>query len=489
MSTTLRRFFALALVWVASTVFFLGFGADAQRPFIGFPLDDTWIHFSFARNLVQYDAFGLNPFEPSSGSTSPLWVALLAFLKALAGLPFEVSALGMGIFFVFLTALCVEKLVRLMTGEDEAGFYAAILVLLSGRFLWGAFSGMEVALFSFLAALGIYLHQKASGESRISILPALVFGLASMARPEGHLLFVLAFGELFIRNVRRGMRAFFGIFLYGLAYVIVVAPYLVFSWILTHRLFCSSYYSKMLFTWRMTAWPYLKEYVRLVFWDNPFLVPFFVSGLWECIRRHRGLLSVWLVVFPLAASHISPILIHHGRYTMPLIPFYTLAGFLGLRRLLHGNFFRILLALAIAWGLFSVGRWAGIYATDSASIYGQHYRVALWLKAHTAPQDAIATNDVGVISYVAERPIVDICGIIKLNVLRVMCSSVPPELRRHMLWRYLAARHVKYLVYYPAWFPWIEDKKCLKKVHEVRYPANTIAASDTMEIYRVLCIE
>jgi len=488
MRTTLRRFLVLVLIWFASTVFFLGLGADGQKPFIGFPLDDTWIHFSFARNLVQYDSFGLNPFEPSSGSTAPLWVALLAFLKVL-GLPFEVSALSMGILFVFLTALCVEKIVKLITGDQRAGFYAAVFVLLSGRFLWGALSGMEVALFSFLAALGIYLHQKAPEGGRISILPALVFGLASLARPEGHLLFVLAFGELCIRNFRRWKQALPGIILYGLAYTMVVAPYLVFSWILTHRLFCSSYYSKMLFTWRMTAWPYLKEYAGLVFWDNPFLAPFLVSGLWECVRRRWGLLSVWLVVFPLAASHISPILIHHGRYTMPFIPFYSLVGFLGMRRVLRGGCLHFLLFLAIAWGLFSVGQWARIYATDSASIYGQHYRAALWLKKHTAPQDAIATNDVGVISYVSERPTVDICGIIKLNVLRVMCSPVPPGPRRRMLWRYLAARHVKYLAYYPDWFPWIEDRKCLKKVFEVRYPGNTIAASDTMEIYRVLCIE
>ncbi|MFB3919007.1 hypothetical protein [Candidatus Velamenicoccus archaeovorus] len=486
MSTTLRRFLVLVLIWIASTVFFLGLGADAQRPFIGFPLDDTWIHFSFARNLVQYDSFGLNPFEPSSGSTSPLWVALLAFLKIL-GLPFEVSALSMGIFFVFLTALCVEKIVRLMTREERTGFYAAVLVLLSGRFLWGALSGMEVALFSFLAALGIYLHQKFSQEGRMSVLPALVFGLASLARPEGHLLFVLAFGELCIRDLRRWKQLLPGTLLYGLTYAIMVIPYLLFSWILTHRLFCSSYYSKMLFTWRMTAGPYLKEYIGFVFWDNPFLAPFLVSGLWECVRRRWGLISVWLVVFPLAASHVSPILIHHGRYIMPLVPFYSLVGFLGLRRILHGNPFRVLLVLAIAWCLFSVGRWAGIYAADSASIYGQHYRAALWLKEHTAPQDAIATNDIGVISYVSERPIVDICGIIKLNVLRVICSPAPPEFRRHMLWRYLAARHVKYLAYYPTWFPWINDRKCLKKVCEVRYPANTIAASDTMEVYRVLC--
>ncbi|MDD5019305.1 MAG: hypothetical protein PHH75_01370 [Candidatus Omnitrophica bacterium] len=488
MRSTLKPLLFLVIIWFAGVVFFLGVGPLGNKPFLGFPLDDTWIHFSFARNLAEHHGFGLNPCEPSSGSTSPLWVVLLAFLNLL-GLSFETAALGMGIFFVLLTALCVEKIVFALTGEKKAAVAAALLVLLSGRFLWGALSGMEVALFSFLAACGICLHQKFLQGDRGSLLPALVFGLASLARPEGHLLFVLACGDLCLRNIRRLKEVGPSVFSYVVVYLAVVSSYLGFSWILTHRFFCSSYYSKMLFTWRMEAWPYLKEYVSLVFLDNPFLAVFLFSGLWEGIRRRWGLLSIWLVVFPLAASRVSPILIHHGRYLMPLIPFYVIAGFLGLHRLLHGRAYRIVLVMAIVWSIAGVGLWGRTYATDSLSIYGQHYRAALWLRDHTDPQDAVASNDIGVISYVSGRYVVDLCGIIRLSVMRIMCSSAPEESRRHMLWRYLAARRVKYLAYYPEWFPWVDDRACLKKVYEVRFTGNTIAASDTMEVYRVLCIE
>ena len=45
---------------------------------IGFPLDDSWIHLTFARNLAQHGEWSFRPGIPSAGSTSPLWSALLA---------------------------------------------------------------------------------------------------------------------------------------------------------------------------------------------------------------------------------------------------------------------------------------------------------------------------------------------------------------------------------------------------------------------------
>src|SRR5512133_2117906 len=45
---------------------------------IGFPLDDAWIHQTYARNLAQYGQWAFFPGQPSAGSTAPLWSALLA---------------------------------------------------------------------------------------------------------------------------------------------------------------------------------------------------------------------------------------------------------------------------------------------------------------------------------------------------------------------------------------------------------------------------
>src|SRR6185436_17777180 len=39
----------------------------------GFPLDDSWIHLHFARNLAEGAGFAYNPGRPVAGSTAPLW--------------------------------------------------------------------------------------------------------------------------------------------------------------------------------------------------------------------------------------------------------------------------------------------------------------------------------------------------------------------------------------------------------------------------------
>src|SRR5213593_2217348 len=51
----------------------------------GFPLDDSWIHLHFARNLAEGAGFSYNPGAPVAGSTAPLWTLLLGGAFALAG--------------------------------------------------------------------------------------------------------------------------------------------------------------------------------------------------------------------------------------------------------------------------------------------------------------------------------------------------------------------------------------------------------------------
>src|SRR6188508_1482835 len=52
---------------------------------LGFPLDDSWIHLQFARNLAAGRGLSYNPGELVTGSTAPLWTALLALLLPLPG--------------------------------------------------------------------------------------------------------------------------------------------------------------------------------------------------------------------------------------------------------------------------------------------------------------------------------------------------------------------------------------------------------------------
>src|SRR5438552_1372784 len=83
-------------VWLAITTSGLGR--------IGFPMDDPYIHLQFARNLAHGAGFSFNPHEPVPGSTSPLWVLVLAATQ-LVGLPAEAAAAGLGVLAAALAAV------------------------------------------------------------------------------------------------------------------------------------------------------------------------------------------------------------------------------------------------------------------------------------------------------------------------------------------------------------------------------------------------
>mgnify|MGYP003337518557 CR=1 FL=1 len=55
---------------------FLAVSAMTYR--VGFPLDDAWIHLTYARNFALHGEWAFRLGEHSAGSTSPLWTALLA---------------------------------------------------------------------------------------------------------------------------------------------------------------------------------------------------------------------------------------------------------------------------------------------------------------------------------------------------------------------------------------------------------------------------
>ncbi len=58
-----------------------------------FPLDDSWIHLVYARNLAAFQGFAYNPGQLEAGFTSPLWTLLVAPVFWVA--PFIGGAIGL----------------------------------------------------------------------------------------------------------------------------------------------------------------------------------------------------------------------------------------------------------------------------------------------------------------------------------------------------------------------------------------------------------
>jgi hypothetical protein len=105
---------------------------------LGFPLDDAWIHLTYARNLAEHGEWAFRLGEQSAGSTSPLWTALLSigFLIGLA--PYVWTYLA-GWAVLTLVAVCAEKLVRkLVTTYRSQIPWAGLFFIFAWHLTWSA---------------------------------------------------------------------------------------------------------------------------------------------------------------------------------------------------------------------------------------------------------------------------------------------------------------------------------------------------------------
>jgi len=152
---------------------------------LGFPLDDAWIHLTFARNFADGFGFCFNPGEPVAGSTGPLWTVLLGLFISLFGAsPGAVKVLGL--LLLIASAMLAARVARQLGADPVVAASAAVLLVVTPRMQWAALSGMELmpAILLALAGFSAYLHWRAGGAAAWCAAAGLLFGLAGWARPE-----------------------------------------------------------------------------------------------------------------------------------------------------------------------------------------------------------------------------------------------------------------------------------------------------------------
>jgi hypothetical protein len=507
---------------------------------LGWPLDDSWIHLQFARNLAAGHGLSYNPGELVTGSTAPLWTALLALLSYLPGNLFLWVQLA-GILLYLLGIDATWRLARELGLPPGRAALAGCLTLCTGWLAWSALSGMEVPLFVALSLWGTILHIReraadlaelaGAGERRVPLAPA-VLAIAALARPEGLMLLVFALldrlllftreagapagaagvsgepGTLRWRRPRFADWALGGLF----AACVLVGP-LLFYRIAGGSFLPTTFAAKggQLRHWLPSAY-YVYTVLGILMRAQPFATLLCCGGVATLVarlgsRRDRGLLpGLWLIGLPLAYSTISPedpasmLGGNFGRYYFPLFPFVVVIGVLGLdgaadmlaawRHGLSGQrrlagLVTALLVLAMLWPTVGdlVDRGA-FYARNLHNVDGSDVRAALWL-ARRLPADAVlAVNDIGAFKYLLPNRIVDIAGIAN------------PELRQEFTQRSahgvpwdqaiadaVARRHPDYIAIFPRWLPRLESLLSLKPVLRLHIANNITMGGDDVVVY------
>jgi arabinofuranosyltransferase len=457
-----------ALLLAALTILLLGYYLTIEREItggvIGAPLDDAWIHFQFARNLSQGQGFSFNPGQPTPGSTAPLWTLILAAF-GLFSADFLTPALFLSAGFFLASVLLAYGFSGWVTENLWAAVLAGLGVVISGRLLWAGLAGMETTAFAALSLAAIWAYSR----SGLRLFPALLFGLAAQLRPEGHALFALALLDAAWQWFRiehfentLTLNSALRTFLPPLAlYLLLALPYSLFSLSTTGKPLPNTFYAKVgsqyFFSWRT-----LRETLAWHWQDNPVSIFLALLGLWPLWRRSR-LGVLWLLILPLLTAVIIDFTWHHGRYTMPLIPLQMSAAAVGAWwlvsklptrqkgvfpwRLIAQGGVLLLLLLGGAWRL---SYWATMLGTNTKEIQEIDITLGRWLAENTPQEALIAVDDIGAITFLSGRQIVDMNGLVSPEVWPAIEAGEGLE-RDQVLTRILSELEPDFMAAFPLW--------------------------------------
>ena len=149
---------------------------------IGFPLDDSWIHQTFARNLALHGQWAFQLGHPSAGSTAPLWTFILALGFWLRLAPYFWTY-PIGGLTLFGLGVLTEVTARGLLSSYHPRFpWVGLFFVAEWHFLWAAMSGMETLLDALLLTSVLALLMTGS---RRYLTMGLLTGLSVWVRPDG----------------------------------------------------------------------------------------------------------------------------------------------------------------------------------------------------------------------------------------------------------------------------------------------------------------
>ena len=452
----------------------------------GFPLDDSWIHLHFARNLAEGAGFSYNPGVPVAGSTAPAWTLLLA-LAALAGGASLVTAKVLGVAVTLGAALVVRRACLASGAPADVALTAGVALLWMGPVAWGALSGMEVGLAALLTATALL-----SVVRDATSWTALAGGLAALARPEALLLvpFLLLARPLTWRRLA----------VFTVVTVAVLAPAVAFSWTTVGTPVPATASAKV--EGGLIGWlGGVKEPVALTWWIRPraftaewavwltqthwLLAGTILAALvMACARRCRlfAMVGMALVAHPIGMALLAPYrgpAFQEGRYSTHLLPVAVVLCAVALGR--RGpRARRVVLAVFLALALVPLAPAAERYAWGVQNINAMQVHLGRWIRDHTPRGATLAVNDIGAIAYFSRREVIDLMGLVTPEIL-----PFRREGERGVM-EFVAARCPDFLIIFPTWFPRLAARQDLfVPIHRVRLERVEVSGGPEMVVYRL----
>src|SRR5215217_7007188 len=455
---------------------------------ISAPLDDTFIHLQYGRQIGEGEWFKYNDGDPvSTGASSFLYVLILgaAHFLGFAGDYLLLFAIFFGAELFALAALLGYELGRRLAGE-RAGLWAGILIATNGAFAWGATSGMEVALFSvlLLGTLLAFLRELFSGRF---LLTPILAALAALTRPEGLLFALVITGAVVLRLLKDSRKDYpmpssrtAAALLYALLpFAAGVAQHLF------YRMATGSTVQNGVLAKSLLYEPvfYPTEFLDAVFQNLTTLSLSVLTGLAPgnylfpgtilfCVlgtlylaledARYRTFAVASGTALVLAMSSTAILGLpgvpwgwHHYRYLLPFFPptlVFAVVGFYSLKTLKRRTWLPEALAgFAVLCSLLGLPVWAATTGGNSLQIKEQQVTVGYWIRENLPPGAHVGVNDAGAMRYYGGHPTVDLIGLTTNDLALPNRNGVGSLYER--LEKMPGEKRPDYFAIYPTWFP------------------------------------
>ena len=376
----------------------------------GFTVDDAFITFRYAENLVSGHGFVFNLGEKVLGTTTPLFTFLISIF-----LLFNMTALNAALLINLicsgLTAIVIFQFARHLR-FNVWSFVPALIYILWPRSLAADSSGMETAFFTLLVTSAWYFQHR-----QLYFYSVGMATLACVTRPEGFFLL----GLLIIYNAIKDSR---NIWAYLIVPALIIIPWFIFSYLYFGTIVPSSISGKLALYSHVpfdTPW---EKFDYIMGLKNPFgwimLSVAIVGGWWLHKKQNFGQLEILWIVGMVAFHTFSRTTLFFW-YVTPVYPMLILFAAAAIPFLwerfgaasVRFGWMRLTMGVVMVFGLLVMDyRHMNFYKEYARYLNDVHKSIGLYLRENAKPTDVVAARYIGHTGYYSNLKILDRDGMV-----------------------------------------------------------------------------